>query len=90
MMKSDKYNMTIHKDIWLKKLHDDAKIIAQKLWNKYHSGNYKKLEDMAIEIGISKIAIHKKFKKYIPIYSKHKELKRKHFLPDKNLINIFE
>ena len=90
MMKSDKYNMTIHKDIWLKKLHDDAKIIAQKLWNKYHSGNYKKLEDMAIEIGISKIAIHKKFKKYIPIYSKHNQLKRQHFLPDKKLINVFE
>ena len=60
------------------------------LWNKYHAGNYRKLEDLAMEIGISKIALHNRFKKYIPIYSKHKELKRKHFLPDKNLINIFE
>lgn len=60
------------------------------LWNKYHSGNYKKLEDMAIELGISKIALHNKFKKYIPIYSKHNEQKRKHFLPNKNLINVFE
>lgn len=60
------------------------------LWNKYHSGNYKKLEDLAIELGISKIALHNKFKKYIPIYSKHNEQKRKHFLPDKNLINVFE
>ena len=60
------------------------------LWNKYHSGNYKKLEDLAIELGISKIAIYNKFKKYISIFSKHSEQKRKHFLPDKNLINVFE
>lgn len=63
---------------------------AKILWNQYHSGDYKKLEDMAIELGISKIALHNKFKKYIPIYSKHDEQKRKHFLPDKNLINVFE
>lgn len=72
-------------ELYLKGL-TEAKI----LWNKYHSGNYKKLEDMAIELGISKIALHNKFKKYIPIYSKHDEQKRKHFLPNRNLINVFE
>lgn len=76
--------------IWLKTLRDNGKVSTEKLWNQYHSGNYKKLEDMAIELGISKIALYHKFKKYIPIFSKHKEQKREHFLPDKNLINVFE
>jgi len=88
--KSGKYSITINKAAWIKLLHDNGKILAEKLWNKYHSGNYNKLEDMAIELGISKIALHNKFKKYIPIYSKHDEQKRKHFLPNKNLVNVFE
>jgi hypothetical protein len=68
----------------------NGKVSAEKLWNKYHSGDYKKLEDLANELNITKIAIYHKFKKYIPIFSKHKEQKRSHFLPNKNLINVFK
>ena len=68
----------------------NGKVSAEKLWNKYHSGDYKKLEDLANELNITKIAIYHKFKKYIPIFSKHKEQKRSHFLPNKNLINMFK
>jgi len=82
--------ITIIRKNYLDNIHNEGIKNAKKLWNQYHSGNYKKLEDMAIELGISKIALHNKFKKYIPIYSKHNELKRKHFLPNKNLINVFE
>ena len=88
--KHGKYNITIKRTNQIKKLIDFGIENAKKLWNQYHAGNYKKLEDLAIEIGISKIALYNKFKKYIPIFSKHDKQKRKHFLPDKNLINVFE
>lgn len=88
--KPGNYSITVNKAAWLKQLRDNGKASAKKLWNKYHSGNYKKLEDLADELGISKIAIYYKFKKYISIFSKHSEQKRRHFLPDKNLINVFE
>lgn len=63
---------------------------TRKYWNFYHSGNYHKLEDYAKLLGISKIALHNRFVKYIPIYTKHKQIKRKHFISDKNLIDVFE
>lgn len=87
---TSKYNITINRTIWLKTLRDNGKVSAENLWNKYHSGDYKKLEDLANELNITKIAIYYKFKKYIPIFSKHKEQKRSHFLPNKNLVNVFE
>lgn len=87
---TSKYNITINRTIWLKTLRDNGKVSAENLWNKYHSGDYKKLEDLANELNITKIAIYHKFKKYIPIFSKHKEQKRSHFLPNKNLVNVFE
>lgn len=87
---TSKYNITINRTIWIKTLRDNGKVSAEKLWNQYHSGDYKKLEDLANELGVTKIAIYNKFKKYIPIFSKHDKQKRKHFLPDKKLINVFE
>lgn len=63
---------------------------TRKYWNFYHSGNYHKLEDYAKLLGISKIALHNRFVKYIPIYTKHKERKRKHFSSDSSLVNVFE
>ena len=59
-------------------------------WNSYHSGNYYKLEEYANILGISKIALHNRFVKYIPIYTKHKERKRKHFSSNISLVNVFE
>lgn len=44
-------------------IHNEGIENAKKLWNQYHSGDYKKLEDFANEIEISKIALYKKFKK---------------------------
>lgn len=63
---------------------------TRKYWNSYHSGNYHKLEEYANILGISKIALHNRFAKYIPIYTKHKERKRKHFSSDLSLVNVFE
>lgn len=63
---------------------------TRKYWNFYHSGNYHKLEEYANILGISKIALHNRFVKYIPIYTKHKERKRKHFSSDLSLVNVFE
>ena len=82
--------ITIVRKNYLDNIHNEGIENAKKLWNQYHSGDYKKLEDFANEIEISKIALYKKFKKYIPIFSKHEEQKRSHFLPDKKLINVFE
>ena len=59
-------------------------------WNSYHSGNYHKLEEYANILGISKIALHNRFVKYIPIYTKHKERKRKHFSSNVSLVKVFE
>ena len=63
---------------------------TREYWNAYHSGNYHKLEDYAKLLGISKIALHNRFVKYIPIYTKHKEVKRKHFSSNIDLVNVFE
>lgn len=63
---------------------------TRKYWNSYHSGNYHKLEDYAKLLGISKIALHNRFVKYIPIYTKHTERKRKHFSSELSLVNVFE
>lgn len=63
---------------------------TKEMWNKFHNGNYNKLEDFSKILGISKIALHNRFVKYIPIYTKHKQVKRKHFVSDKNLIDVFE
>lgn len=63
---------------------------TRKYWNFYHSGNYHKLEEYANILGISKIALHNRFAKYIPIYTKHKERKRKHFSSNASLVNVFE
>jgi len=87
---SKKAEITIVRKNYLDNIHNEGIENTKKLWNQYHSGDYKKLEDFAKEIEISKIALYKKFKKYIPIFSKHKAQKRSHFLPDKNLINVFE
>lgn len=63
---------------------------TKNMWNSYHSGNYHKLEEYANILGISKIALYNRFAKYIPIYTKHKERKRKHFSSDLSLVNVFE
>lgn len=63
---------------------------TKNMWNSYHSGNYYKLEEYANILGISKIALHNRFAKYIPIYTKHKERKRKHFSSNASLVNVFE
>lgn len=75
--------------IFLQTLRDKGKRETEILWNRYHSGNYNKLEEFSKEIGITKVALYFKFKKYIPIYSKHTEIKRSHFPSNKDLINIF-
>jgi hypothetical protein len=42
-----------------------------------------------MNFGISKIALHNRFKKYIPIYTKHIEIKRKHFSSNLLLVNVY-
>ena len=61
---------------------------SRELWDKYHSGNYYKLEDFADELGILKNAIYLRFKKYIPIFKSDK--KRRHFSSNKELVGKYE
>ena len=61
---------------------------SRELWDKYHSGNYYKLEDFANELQVLKNAIYLRFKKYIPIFKSNK--KRRHFSSDKSLIGKYE
>lgn len=85
-----KKSNVIRVKISLEKQLEKTKLETQKMWNEYHSGNYKKLEDYAAEIKISKVALYARFKKYIPIFSVHTQIKRKNFFPNKALINVFE
>ena len=43
-----------------------------------------------MKLKLAKLHYIKNSKKYILIFNKHEEQKRSHFLPDKNLINVFE
>lgn len=67
----------------------NTKSDVELLWNKFHSGNYEKLEDFSKELGISKVALYYKFQKYIPIYANKESNRRQHFCSDHNLINRF-
>ena len=71
-------------------LHSNAVEYAHAMWDKFHSGNYSKLEDFANELGISKMALSKRFSKYIPIYSCHNQKKLKHCRSNKDMIGKYE
>lgn len=62
---------------------------AQSLWDLYHNGNYTKLEDFAVSLGCSKMALSYHFKKYIPVYTAHSQKKRKHLISDKALVGVY-
>lgn len=74
------------KEIEYKHKKENGKIIAQKLWDKYHSGNYKSLREF--DSGKSIEALTKQFRKYIPLYNKLSK-RRCLFPSNKELIGIY-
>ncbi len=60
-----------------------------KLWDKFHSGNYKSLLDFANELNISKVALRNRFYRFIPIYKKIVKSKV-NFKSNKELIGVYE
>lgn len=73
-----------------KYVYDKGFNLAKERWDEYHLGNYNKLRDYAQELKITLNALHNLFARYIPIYTKHDEIKRKHFCSDKSLVGIYE
>lgn len=63
---------------------------ARELWDSFHSGNYTKLEDYANELNISKVALYRWFKNYIPKYNFQEKKHRKHFMSNKDFIGVYE
>lgn len=63
---------------------------ARELWDKYHRGNYKKLEDMGTEIGISKVSLYNWFSNYIPLYKATNKIHRKHYPSNKDLVGVYQ
>lgn len=63
---------------------------ARELWDRYHNGNYKKLEDMGTEIGISKVALYNWFNNYIPKYKSTDKAHRKHYSSNKDLVGVYQ
>jgi len=63
---------------------------ARELWDKYHSGNYNKLEDLGKELGISKVAVYHWFNKYIPLYKSNVSERRQHYPSNKEMIGRYK
>lgn len=64
---------------------------ARNRWNQYHSGNYTCLRLACKDFNVSRIALHRMFLTYIPLYQKFKlNNKRPKFISDKSLINKYE
>lgn len=61
----------------------------KKLWDKFHSGNYKSLLDFANELNISKVALRNRFYRFIPVYKKIVKSKV-NFKSNKELIGVYE
>lgn len=61
----------------------------QKLWNEFHSGNYKNLLEFAKVLKISKVALRNRFYRYIPLY---KNIVKSNvvFKSNKDLIGVYE
>lgn len=71
-------------------LHNAAIQRARELWDRYHSGNYSKLEDFSNELKISKVALYYTFKKFIPKYLSDKTVgKRTHYPSDLSLVSVY-
>ena len=70
--------------------HAKAIEAARAIWDEFHRGCYSKLEDYSNEIGISKMALSNKFKKYIPKYSMHGQGKLFRCKSNRDLIGIYE
>lgn len=79
-----------NRTVYLENVKKEARLETEKLWNRYHSGNYGKLEDFSRELGISKVALYYRFRKHIPIYSKSDKIKRQHFPSNIKLVDVFE
>ena len=77
-----------HKTTFTITRYNESLKLSRELWDKYHSGNYYKLEDFANELHVLKNAIYVRFKKYIPIFKSN--TKRRHFSSNKNLIGKYE
>jgi len=65
-------------------------IYARQLWDKYHSGNYNKLEEFGKELGISKVAVYRWFNKYIPLYKLNISQRRQHYPSNKELVGVYQ
>ena len=77
-----------HKTTFTITRYNESLKLSRELWDKYHSGNYYKLEDFANELHVLKNAIYMRFKKYIPIFKSN--TKRRHFSSNKDLIGKYE
>ena len=67
----------------------DVIVETKQLWDKYHNGAYNKLEDMSNEIGISKVALYNRFKKYIPIFTNKNQKHRNHFKSNLKMVGVY-
>ena len=63
---------------------------ARQLWNMFHNGNYTSLRDFMRTEHITGTLLSKVFNKYIPLFKIIQQGVNKKFLPNKQLINIFD
>ena len=68
----------------LKQLELDTK----RLWNEYHSGNYKSLREFEKTISISLVALRNRFVKFIPLFLKCRK-KGKVFNSNKSFVGVY-
>lgn len=68
-----------------------GQMAARAIWDKYHSGKWESLHKFCLEsgIGISIVALTRRFKQYIPIYSRVCNNSKK-FQPDVSMIHVYE
>lgn len=80
-------NHKTEKELEIKYKKENGKLIAQRLWDEYHKGEYKSLREF--DSGKTIEALTRQFRKYIPIYNKL--IKRRCLFPsNKELIGIYE
>ena len=80
-------NHKTEKELEIKYKKENGKLVAQRLWDEYHKGEYKSLREF--DSGKTIEALTRQFRKNIPIYNKL--IKRRCVFPsNKDLIGVYE
>lgn len=63
---------------------------ARYMWNEFHDGNYKSLNEYAKQVGVSRVSVYNWFKKYIPKFKECCICRTVGFSSNKDFVDVYE